>query len=797
MQVSKIAGLTFGNVVSKQQNNKVQNYNTIPLNNQGDMLIKSNNVKNSGINFEQGQNYIKVVSFGNIPKTAEIFKPAIQMRVQGVKNFQHNMDPEKLKDGAVYAINKLANGLWKDGQSLKYMVSEKVIKLISPEVGEIGKVPAEIAPFLIPLLKDDSKNYEFELSNVIAGNTKGASTIGLRVNLIYKGNSPEEAQEAFDEILNDEQASKKAFFYQAPSTTRDVLNEILKFEEKDNGIESAQKMEKAVNSIVDVLDNPENKNILLIGHCKPDGDTLGCILGLKNSLDMVHPEKHIDCAVDDEVTGLFRHKLPGIDKTVKHPYSQEKINLLTEEIKRAEEKGAPEAIINGLKTSLEKATDKELLLDRNQKYDVVVLMDIPTPTRFSAGFKDYIKDAKQAIYIDHHPYKEEEWDNAKESTGVDMKNIFNNSLAWVAERVPAACEQAAIIASKLSPKTNPLNPDNTILTMNTDKFNVDKLNAAVAAFVTGIWTDTGGFGRTANLVPEDIIDKNGNRVPVGNRPNFLPEGISKWMMNLTSGAIDKKWMRDNISYDINDEKKDGDIEPTAREKMLEIANNFKYENKQIGLGIVNATYEQMQDVLEIAQQKEPETGFLDVQNSFKYSEVMGDFRASELQNGMSSSSKKSFEELEGPGPYDEDKIAIFICENERKGELNTEGKRSTTDALRYSFRSVEGTTHAELLASLFNGGGHGGAAGGQIKGDGVRLNTPLAVKINGETVRNSEKIYKALVKNYEIMHDSKLSAAEKALKRTNIELVQDENGEQPLKIIAKLVREIRHNEPIR
>ncbi|MCQ2789075.1 MAG: hypothetical protein MJ229_01730, partial [bacterium] len=73
MQVSKIAGLTFGSVVSKQQNNKVQNYNTIPLNNQGDMLIKSNAVKNNGINFEQGQNYIKVVSFGNIPKTAEIF----------------------------------------------------------------------------------------------------------------------------------------------------------------------------------------------------------------------------------------------------------------------------------------------------------------------------------------------------------------------------------------------------------------------------------------------------------------------------------------------------------------------------------------------------------------------------------------------------------------------------------------------------------------------------------------------------------------------------------------------------
>ena len=179
---------------------------------------------------------------------------------------------------------------------------------------------------------------------------------------------------------------------------------------------------------------------------------------MKNAIESVYPDRKIDCAVDDEVTGLFRHKLPGIDKTVKHPYSEEKVNLLKQNIEKAQQEGKSEAAINGLMASYEKAVDPDLLLDKNEKYDLVVLMDIPTPTRFSAGFKDYIEGAKKSIYIDHHPFKEEEWQKAKDLTGVDMKKMFDSGLAWVAERVPAACEQAAVLASKLGGKDNPFNP---------------------------------------------------------------------------------------------------------------------------------------------------------------------------------------------------------------------------------------------------------------------------------------------------------------------------------------------------
>lgn len=739
--------------------------------------------------FEQTEKAIKVVSFGSVKPVQEIIKPALQMRVQGVKNLQHNMNPDLMKNG-VFSINRLAESLWKDGEKLSFKLANKRIDLMS-RFGRIGRVPDEIASYIMPVMKGNSKDFEFQLSNVIAGNTKGAATIGLRVNLLYNGKDKrvaKEAQEAFNGVLNDPEASKKAFFYQEPTTPNELLTKILAFEQLENGDLAAKRMEKAVDAIVKEIDNPENKKILLVGHCKPDGDTLGCIMGLKNAIDMVHTDKEVECAVDDDVTGLFRHKLPGIDYDIKHPYSQEKINLLETALKTAEEKGEAESTINSLKLSLEKAKNPDLLLDNNKKYDLVVLMDIPSPARFSSGFKNHIENANKVVYIDHHPFKQEEWDKAKEKTGVNMTNIVNSGLAWVAERVPAACEQAGVLASKLMPKTNPLNPDNTIKTMNGEVKNKTKLDAAVAAFVTGIWTDTGGFGRTANLLPEDIIDKNGKRVPVDKRPNFYPEGFSKWLFNMTQDTINKKWMRDNITYDIND-KKAGDIEQSARERMVQIANEGKYENKQIGLGIVNATYDQMQDVLKLARTNEPETSFLDVQNAFKYSEVMGEFRGETRLDEQKDLGLGEQKEI--IGPYDSDKIAVFICESEKEGELNTEGKRSQNNALRFSFRSQEGTIHAELLASLFNGGGHGGAAGGSIVGKDVTLNTKFSVMADGKPVKSNKELYDMLMKNYELMHDKKYSVADRQARKIKFELVKDENGKNSAAIIEDLVKQCR------
>ena len=79
-----------------------------------------------------------------------------------------------------------------------------------------------------PEYKDD---FKFELSNVIAGMTKGASTIGLRANLLYTGTDPEKratVQETFHNILNNPECSKKAMLYQEKTSPDQILKLIFK-----------------------------------------------------------------------------------------------------------------------------------------------------------------------------------------------------------------------------------------------------------------------------------------------------------------------------------------------------------------------------------------------------------------------------------------------------------------------------------------------------------------------------------------------------------------------------------------
>lgn len=759
----------------------------------------------SQISFQSGKNYLKVATSLKLKNPLEGIKPALQMRVRGVKRFQDNMDPEFISKHNTFSINRLADSNWADGDPLEFKtcivknsegIDEERINLSSPKFGKIGRVHSEIAPKIIELLKSNPDDFRFELSNIVAGTTKGAPTIGLRVNLLYTGTNPKleaKAQKAFHDVLNAPEVAEKAFFYQPKTSPDEVLKQILGFEEKENGVEAAKQMETVISNIVREIS--EAKKILVIGHCKPDGDTIGCSLGLKNSINMVYEDKQVDCAIADEIPGLFRSKLPGIDNEIKQPYSEAKISLLEKELQTAIDGSADKTAIAKLNFDLARAKDKTLHLDPNEKYDLVILMDIPTPTRFSSDFKDYMKNADKTIYIDHHPLKHGEWNSTIDSIGVDMNQIIKNNLAWIAERVPAATEMVTIIASKLNPTKNPLSSANYIKTANSK--NVDsRLKAAVASLTAGMMTDTGGFSRTANLLPTDIINKAGKLVPLQNRPNFSPEGLSKWLFSLTDNTINKKWLREEITYDIKDE---------ARELMLEYANKHKIVNDDIGLGAIAATFDEMHEVLnvannaELAQNDAPITNFLDIQNAFKYSEVMGDLRSSAIEHGTKLG--------EQPGPYDKDKIAVFVCESEKAGQtayreiydekemerkvIEIPAEQVKENALRFSFRSQEGTIHAELLASLFSGGGHGGAAGGHIRGKDVTLDSRFVVKVDGKRVTDKEKLYEILQNNYKVMHDKDFSSEDKEMLCSKIELIKDDKGENPLEIINGLVNEIR------
>ena len=116
----------------------------------------------------------------------------------------------------------------------------------------------------------------------------------------------------------------------------------------------------------------------------------------------------------------------------------------------------------------------------------------------------------------------------------------------------------------------------------------------------------------------------------------------------------------------------------------------------------------------------------------------------------------------------------------------------------YTFRSSAMSNHAELLANLFGGGGHGGASGGRVDLPGVTINTPLVVKVNGKVVDDTAEVYKDLKQNYEIMKDNNIPAEQRAGKCKKIEIALAEDGQKgrtTSEIIQDVVKEIRKGQP--
>ncbi len=304
------------------------------------------------------------------------------------------------------------------------------------------------------------------------------------------------------------------------------------------------------------------------------------------------------------------------------------------------------------------------------------------------------------------------------------------------------------------------------------------------------------------------------KMPAQQRPNFMPEGLSKWLMGLTNGIkgkIDKKWFRENISYDLDDSKIPN-LPMTARETMLlysvkgkTIVRDKKLGN--LGLGIVQVSYEDMFDVWTQARKAEahtgrkPETTFLDVQNGFKYGNVMNILRSDPSKHN--SNDKKLLKKMtpveklaqqDYISIYDDDRIAVLICQDKKAGCLDEKLNIAGQNGLRLSFRSDEGTIHAELLAQLFGGGGHGGAAGARIDLPGVGFKTPLGVEINGKIETNPQKILNQLEENYKIRNHKHLSEEDKQKLTKTINIAENKYGKPCAELIQDIVTEIRKKE---
>ena len=808
MKLEKIQNLQ---VVSKTQLQQAQTVRP-RLTYAADSVTLSGKAVDKAIAVKRQGNALHVAFTGKLQNPMETQAnedaPAIQFRVRGVS--KHQLGTEGASATAEDdSVVQLANSNWKEGDRLNCKEVKgrmgKSLALVHPKFGELGQVPKEMADVLIPVMKGKTQDYHFELSNVIAGTSKGAPTIGLRAALKYVGNDKNEAKkatEAFNGLLNSEdpKISKAVMVYQPSKSPSQVLERIFDVEGKENGLGRVREIKEAITNISNEINNPENKRILILGHCKPDGDTLGSVVAMKEALKAAYPDREIDCAVDDKIPGLFRDKMPGVE-AVKRPYNPEKIEKLEKnlEVLKAINTETSKEQQKVLERDLAELKDPNNLFDANplqgkpkKQYDLVMTMDVPTPTRFSGAFKDYIEGSKKQIYIDHHPHRITEWQNAKAETGLDMDKIHKNGLALVCDAVPAATQLVTIVADKAG-----------VLGKMFEKGGEAAKNF-VASVITGTSTDTGSFTRTANLLPHH------SKLPVQQRPNFFPEGMSTWLtdkLSETDKSVDKKWLRENIAYDVPDKKLssssvDGKLSP--RDKMLTYALEGRKMEPELGLGIIEVDYDQMYDVFNSSLQQDPEITLLDVQNGFKYSEVLGALKSDpsetsqRLAPGQQATSLADKASQTYTGPYDADRIGILVIQDKKENFITENSDVAKMNGLRLSFRSSATSNHAELLANLFGGGGHGGASGGRVDLPGVEINTPLVIKVDGKVVDDTASVYADLTKNYEIMKDNSIPAEKRAGMCKKIEIALAEEGQQgrtTSQIITDVVKEIRKNQP--
>lgn len=723
----------------------------------------------------------QVIKFGALNDPLAKQPPALQMKVRGVTRHQGKLGE------AVGPIGKLAASNWKDGQRLSFTLAQKRIQLSAPGFGPIGMVPPEIADRIYPILAANPKAFHFELSNMIAGTTQGASTIGLRVNLLYDGNDPQEdaaARKAFTGVLNDPRCKDSAMLYQPATSPEEVLRLILQHERKTHGAQAARQMSTVIDTIAAKIKDPSNKRILLLGHCKPDGDTLGCVVGMQNIIKLMDPTRQVDTAVDDRIPGLFRNKVPGVND-IKHPDNPDKLLQIRQLITEIEDKlrhpsgkpqDQPELLkgrLAGLRHEERILSDAKNLLNPQDEYDLVITMDIPTPTRFTDKFKPYLDKAKDVIFIDHHPARFNEWDAAKDSTGLDIESIRQKNLAWVAEAVGACAQMMTVIGDRLVPQLNQVAQGTPVRQAFPQSAQQQQLARYVAGLVTGMCTDTGSYTRTASLTPDDM------NKPVEARPNFQPEGVAKWLMNLTQqlkgDRIDKKWLRENITYGISDK---------AHALAMAFAKAGTVERPEIGYGAIEVDYDQMNAVWQTALEDDGAVTLLDIQNEFKYSDIMGRLKGD----------PRAQRRGEAPGPYANDGVAVLICQDKQQGELDEKLQIASDNSLRLSIRSSNGTNHAETIASLFGGGGHGAAAGGRVDLPGVTLKTPLGIQLNGQLTQDLSAVLQALQHNLKVLHNPRLSDAEKQRQSIPVGVVADPSGKPCAALIADVVATLRQTQ---
>ena len=748
------------------------------------------NISKNTIGIERQGKNLHVSFTGNFSNPVDA---GVQFKIAGVTRHQKGMagaHASATDDNLV----QLAKSDWKDGQKLNYAYDEetKTLKLSDPKFGEIGTVPTPITESFMKVINTDKENFQFELTNVTGGVTSDFPIIAAKANLKYVGNDEkvkENAQNSFNALIDskDAKVSTSVSAYQPKFSPKQVLEKIFDVEGKRNGLGEVRKIKDAVDTIVKEIQDPKNKNILVLGHCSPDGDTIGCVIGMSSALKGAYPDRHIDCAIDDDIPNSFS-RVPGVDD-IKRPFNQKAVNSVKKNIEMLEKSTNPLAgkQIETLNKELARLTDKSKMFDPDtvdgkeaKKYDLVIMLDTPTQGRSSRAFKNYFENAGKTIFIDHHPLKQAEWTNSKENMGFDIGKAVQDKLALVVESVPAATQLVTVICEKAG--------------MLSEMFKNSAENAKkfVAGIITGTQTDTCGYKNQANYHPGEA------KLPQSQKANYYPEGMSNYLINELDGDIDKKWMRENLFYELPNNPITNNLGP--KDAVLKMALRGREMYPEIGLGIMKVNYAVMENILNEAKKQDAKVQMTDVYNSFKNCEVVSALKAnpqfSKPNPNPVTDAEKAAETYRSP--YDKDRVAVFMAQSQVEGSINKKSQIADTNMINFSFRSGGQSNAAQVLATVFGGGGHAAAAGANIAMKGLDFKSKLVVKVNGQVTNDAKTIYDAANKNVQVSENNKINFRDKAkmMNKIEIEMSQDGNGRTCSEIIRDVLGEMRKTQPV-
>ncbi|MDD3237884.1 MAG: DHH family phosphoesterase [Candidatus Gastranaerophilales bacterium] len=781
--------VNFNNSVNKLNQVQLKNTNTYKYHSKpiapDTFEHKTQSLQNYDYEIFKKGNSIQLVSFKGLQDPTIVKNPSIRAGLGDSQNYQENIaQTQSIKRGEKLNIEVLPDEQCGYGK-IEIQTKDGLI---------LGHLPASVEKALGNTIVQNPDDFSITLYGTTPNTKKNAPNVLMDIE--YKGENKPLVQQKLNTLL-----------YKNSITPEQVLHRILDYKKvlygDEIGTQKIKQTQKNIDTITQALENPKNQKILLIGHNKPDGDTIGSCFGLKGALDYMG-KNQVDVAIDDVCAGFLRNVVDS-DEIKKSPHFLESLNdgiskktsTLLAKPKSVDTYGEIFAL-----NKVQKYYNENIkTLNPNEKYDLAVFLDVPSPSKVSPDIKEYAKNAKNIIYIDHHPFQKNEWQKEKAKGGVNIDKVKSNDLFLSEHKVPANTMLVTIIVDKLFPNLTQKFRD-SYYADDVSKSDREAIKKISVPLVVGTITDTSGFRRGIN---KDIEDE---KLPPEKKTSFAPAGLSDWLLNLTNGEVTRRSLRKSMRYDLpnkdnfyfpqdfvdfyNTEKANNDslntaipdvdslFKNTSDEKYVKIAEDVANNTtvaKDIGLGIVKVHHNSMKKFLNEYDLDRPEINMRDIIGAYKYNPTM-------LALKYSSPDPK----LQVDPKYANDKITAMIREEEMEGELNAGYQLSDKNSLGFSFRSQDGTNYAGILATLFGGGGHPSASGATLSLPNLTAESKLSVSINGTETKDYTTIYKALENNYEVNYTN----AEKP--SCKIELSISDNGDPISDIIENVTREIRQNQ---